>query len=75
MAIIVEPKKISVNLLLENGQTEEGRVKTVNVSLGNLNVYAFDADKAYAIAEVLTPCLSKELYSIQKTETSEIYSN
>ena len=75
MAIITESKKVAVNLKLENGQTEEGKVKTVNVALGTLNVNAFDAEKAYAIAEVLTPCLSKELYSIEKVETSEIYSN
>ncbi len=64
--------KIACNILVNNGTTQTGAIKTATVSLGSINKDAFDADKAYAIAEVVATCLTKALYDIRKVETSSI---
>lgn len=65
-------KKVSVNLKLENGTDAEGNIKLVNVSLGTLSKDSFDADKALAIVQLLSPCLSKTVNSTEKVAISTI---
>ena len=72
MAVVTECKKISVAMKLNNGTTTAGAVKTVSVSLGKLNKSAFDASKVINIVNALTPCLDRVLYSLEKTEVSEL---
>lgn len=72
MAIAVATQKIAVNVKLNNGTSETGKVKTLSVSLGAINKDTFDASKAYAIMALLAPCLEKEVYSLDKVETSSI---
>ena len=62
-------KNVSVILKLENGTDAEGNMKYVNLSLGNLSKDTFDADKALAVKAVLTPCLSKEVGSVEMIQT------
>ena len=72
MAVITTPIKTAVSLKLNNGTTESGTVKTLNVSLGTLNLSAFDASKVFAIAALLEPCLDRAIHRIEKTDTSRI---
>ena len=65
-------QKVSVNIKLDNGTDDEGRQRTVSISLGALSKDNFDADKALAVKEALEPCLDKEVYSVEKVEVSTI---
>ena len=65
-------EKIAVSLRLNNGTTTTGQIKTIGVSIGNLDKTAFNADKALAIAGLIEDCLTKSVYKVQKVETSEI---
>ena len=65
-------KKVAVNIILENGTDSEGNLKLVNLSLGTLSKDSFDADKALGIVQVLGPCLSKNINSVVKVQTSTI---
>lgn len=60
-------QKISVNIVLNNGDNSY-----VYTSLGPINKATFDADKAYAIVALLTPCLTKTLHHVEKLELSTI---
>ena len=64
--------RVSVSLKLENGRDAKGMMTYVSTSLGSLSKDNFDADKVLAIVELLEPCLSKDIGSIEKTETSTI---
>ena len=64
--------KVSVNIKLDNGPDDEGRQRTVSVSLGNLSASNFDADKVLAVKNALEPCLDKEVYSVEMIQTSII---
>ena len=75
MAVTTEIQKVAVNVKLNNGTTASGKVKTLTLKLGALNKDTFDASKAYAIADLLAPCLEKAIYSVEKVETSTISSN
>ena len=72
MAAIVTSESVAVNILLNDGVTAAGSVKTVSISLGSLNKAAFDADKVMAIVNLLSPCLAKNVEQIVKIETSQI---
>ena len=72
MAAVTECKKISVAVKLNNGTTISGAVKTTSVNLGSLNKAAFNADKVINIVNALSPCLDHSLYSVEKTEVSEL---
>ena len=72
MAVQTIVQKIAVNLKLNNGTTKTGAVKTATVSIGSLDKDTFDAEKAIAIVSLLTPCLTKSLYDLQKVETSKL---
>ena len=72
MAVQANRTKISVTLLLNNGVDSNGAVKTLSVNLGNLDEETYGDQQAWNIAQALAPCLTKSLYKIVKTETSEI---
>ena len=72
MAVVVESKKISVAMKLNNGTTTTGAAKTVSVNLGSLNKSAFDANKVINIVNALCPCFDRTLHSLEKTEVSEL---
>ena len=70
MAVALNAKKTSVSIKLNNGLDEEGKVKTVGLNLGTLNIADFTsetAQKAQNIINALTPCLSKAVTSVEKT--------
>ena len=67
--VLEEPMSVSLSVLLNNG-SKQGKVQTVSVGLGSLDVDEWDAQKAANIVNVLEDCLSKQIYSVQKTEKS-----
>lgn len=66
-------KKVSVKLQLNDGVNSEGIMKLASVNLGTLDPTGYADSKATAVAEPLVNCLSKTLYGLVKTETSELY--
>lgn len=67
--------KLSVSIRLNDGVTDAGATKTVSISLGTLDVNAWDQSKAIAIIRALRPCLSKPIYSVIGTEQTSINVN
>lgn len=74
MAVTTTPKKVSVSIKLNDGVDQSGNVKTVGVSLGTLSLDGYDDTKALAVISALENCLSKEIYSIDKTYVTSIES-
>ena len=72
MAARTVTEKIAVNLLLNNGTTTSGQVKTIPISIGKINTNTFDADKALTVAGLIEDCLTKSVYDLQKVEISSI---
>lgn len=72
MATTLTAQKIALTLKLDNGTSESGAVKTVSVSVASLDKDGWDDDKAFTLATLIGQCLSKNLYAIQKTETSNM---
>lgn len=72
MPATVTTEKIAVNLLLNNGTTQTGSVKTATVGMGTINKDTFDVDKALAIAELIAQCLAKSVYKVRKVQYDEI---
>ncbi len=64
--------KVAVQLRLNNGTDSQGNVKTVGLSLGNLSTANYDADKALAVARLLSPCLTKTVSRVQEVKTSTL---
>lgn len=69
---VVTLKKVTVNLVLNNGTDSQGHVKTVNSSLGNLSETNYDDDKALAVVSALQPCMSKTLVSVQRNDINNL---
>ena len=63
-------KKIAVNLVLNNGTTKTGAAKFANVPMGTMSISGFDADKAIAVASLISSCLENTLVELRKIETS-----
>lgn len=72
MAVTETMIKNQCNMKLNNGTDASGNVKTLNQSLGTLSDTAWDATKAMAIVEALTPCLSKSVYEVQHVVTNTL---
>ena len=70
MAVISDLTKVSVVSKLNNGTKEDGKVQTLSLSLGTLDIDRYDDQKAMNIVNLLKPCLSKEVYEVQKVEVS-----
>ena len=71
MSVQSKLTKISVNTKLNNG-TKDGKVTTVNVSLGTMNTSTYNDQKAMNIVDLLEPCLAKEVVGVQKVEVSDL---
>jgi len=65
MAVVSDLTKVSVVLKLNNG-TINGKVQTVSLSLGDLNIDTYDKEKAMNIVNLLSTCLDKDVYEIQE---------
>ncbi len=75
MAVETIAKAASVIMKLNNGVSPTGTVKTVSLNIGSLNknyAPATDDVKALAIVDLLCECISKSLYRVERTLTSEI---
>ena len=72
MAVTTKVTKVVVAMKLDNGTTASGTVKTVSVPFGSLNKAEFDAEKVMNIVGLLAQMFSKSLYTVQRTETSEL---
>lgn len=72
MAVVETVNKRTAYIALNNGTSASGAVQTVNVSLGQINKDAWDAQKAMNIAELLEPCMSKTLHAVMSTATSNL---
>lgn len=68
-AVVRDLNKVSYALKLNNG-THDGKVQTVSLSLGTLSKDRYDDQKAMNIAELLKPCLSKNVLQQQETKVS-----
>ena len=73
MAVISDLTKVSVVLKLNNG-TVNGKVQTISLSLGDLNIDTYDKEKAMNIVNLLSPCLDKDVYEVQKVAVSVLRS-
>lgn len=76
MASAQEIKTVTVSVKLNNGTTEQGRVKTTSVSIGALNPTTALPDSAndniINIVNALSPCLDHTLYSVEKNNKYEL---
>lgn len=63
--------KVSVNVQLNNG-TVDGKVRTLSVSLGNLDLTRYEDNKAMNIVNLLGQCVAKPVYRVQKTAVSTL---
>ena len=72
MAAVEELSALKAQMLLNNGTTTSGAVRTVNVSMGTLEPSAWDAQKALNIINALYPCLNLMLYRATKTATYDL---
>ncbi len=70
MAVVSDLTKVSVVTKLNNGTGEDGKVKTLSLNLGSLDVDTYEDQKAMNIVNLLRPCLAKEVYEVQKVEVS-----
>mgnify|MGYP006916030777 CR=1 FL=1 len=66
MAVNASLDKVSVNVLLNNGQTATGNVSTLSVNLGTLSTTGYDDQKAMNIVSMLGDCLSKPVYTTKR---------
>lgn len=65
-------KKVSVQMRLNNGTDSQGNVKTVSLNIGTLSTSGYNADKALAISQLISPCLAKSLVSVDEVKVSTI---
>lgn len=72
MAATATLEKSAISLKLDDGTTTSGGVKTVSQQLAGVNKDTIDNQKVYNIVVLLSPCLSKNIYQIQRIDTSSI---
>ncbi|MBR2207432.1 MAG: hypothetical protein IJ859_01330 [Synergistaceae bacterium] len=72
MAVTSDLTKVSVVVKLNNGTTEDDKVKTLSLNLGGLNIDRYEDQKAMNIVNLLTPCLAKDIYEVQKVAVSTL---
>lgn len=68
MAVTRQLDKVSVKMKLNNGRDEAGNVKTVTSNLGSLDPTGYDAQKAVAVVNALTPLFSKGIHAITEVD-------
>ena len=71
MAVESRLNKVTVNMKLNNG-TRDGKVVTLNQSIGSLSITDYDDQKAMNIVDALNPCLAKNVMGATKTEVSDL---
>lgn len=71
MAAVSSLSKVTVNVQLNNG-TADGKVRTLSVSLGGLDLTHYEDTKAMNIANLLGECLEKPIYRVQKVAVSTL---
>ncbi|MBR0380802.1 MAG: hypothetical protein IJH62_09705 [Mogibacterium sp.] len=74
MTAITNDVSVKVQMMLNNGTTQTGQLKTVAVSIGKLNLTRFDADKAINIADAVSDVLAKAMSEVRKTTVSRLLS-
>ena len=69
MAVSEELYSQSAAMLLNDGTTTSGAVKTIKVSIGTLSTTAstWNAQKAINIINALSPCLNRRLHAASRT--------
>ena len=70
MAITLTGKRTAISMKLNNGTDDKGNVKLLSLDLGSLksaDLSTADNQKAQNIINALKPCLSKVVYSVEKT--------
>lgn len=72
MAIITRDKSVKVQMLLNNGTTQTGQLKTVAVSIGKLSLTNYDAEKALNVADAVSGVLAKDLSEVRQTKTASL---
>lgn len=82
MAVTASLVKLTVNILLNNGSTSTGAVKTKNLKLGGssqeINTATYSANltnsrtKVANIATALIPILSKSIYQLVEVQTNQL---
>lgn len=68
-AVVRDLNRVSVAAKLNNG-TKDGKVQTLNLSLGTLSTSGYDDQKAMNIVELMKPVISKDVYNVQETKVS-----
>ena len=66
-------KKVSLNVVLDNGTDSWGNSRTVSFPIEGLSRDNFNADKALAIVSALEPCFSRSIASLDLVQTSSLY--
>ena len=72
MAAVETLSDVKANILLNEGTTVSGSVKTSTQSLGTLNKDAWDVDKVVAIMMALAPLFTKSVYKVNGVKTFSI---
>lgn len=82
MAVTVSIKKVTGAMLLNNGSTSTGAVKTKSIRIGgtsqNISTSAYTTDlaasrqKVLNISEAAAPCLAKSIYMVKETTENEL---
>jgi len=75
MAVVSDLTKVSVVAKLNNGTSAEGKLKTLSLSIGDLNIDRYDDQKAMNVVNLLRPCLAKDVYEVQKVAVSVLSSS
>ena len=78
MAITLTGKRTAISMKLNNGVDDKGNIKLVSLNLGTLkasDLTSEDNQKAQNIINALTPCLSKTVYSTEKTHVDIMTEN
>lgn len=74
MSVTAVPTKVVGRILVNNGTTATGAVSTLSVSLGTLNLSAWDDQKAWNIADAYDTIADKSMYTVEKVLTSRLES-
>ena len=72
MAVAEKLTRIACRLLLVNGTTASGTIKTVNMSYPTISNSGYTAERTYAVYSLIRPCLSKTVYRIESVKTNKI---
>lgn len=72
MALVTQERSVKVQMLLNNGTTQTGQLKTVAVSIGKLSLTNYDAEKALNVADAVSDVLAKDLSEVRQTKTASL---